>query len=426
MNSWHGRPARAAKKLHGRGANATFHATLMHQINNTQPPDPLRADLKSEWLLDPKITFLNHGSFGCVPKCVFVEQTHWRLRIEADPIEMLGRRRDELLAVSKRAVGTWLCMQPEDFGLVSNATEGINAIIRSMKLGAGDELLTTTHVYHAVRQAMKFIAGQSGSAYREIEIPLPIVSPDAVVDQIVSTLSPRTRLLVVDHVTSPTAVVFPVARIIAECASRGVDVLIDGAHAPGMVPLKVAELGAAYYAGNLHKWACAPKGSAFLWVRPDKQPDIHPLIISHYFGEGFNREFSWQGTRDMSNWLSIGHALAFMSELGWDRVMTHNHAMAAWVQRLLCESWNVAPISPADGSMLGSMATVPLPPPLDRLSQQEVFVLQQRLHDEFKLEVPIVCWGGRIFVRPCCQVNNSADEYRRLVTVVNQLVRETK
>jgi isopenicillin-N epimerase len=395
----------------------------MHQATKLQPPDPIRADLKSEWLLDPKITFLNHGSFGSVPKCVLVEQTRWRLRIEADPIEMLTRRRDELLEVAKKAVGTWLRMEPNDFGLVSNATEGINAVLRSLKLGPGDELLTTTHVYHAVRQAMKYVAVQSGAAYREIEIPLPIESPEVIVEQIANGLSAKTRLLVVDHVTSPTAVVFPVERIVAECASRGVDVLIDGAHAPGMVPLNVADLGAAYYAGNLHKWACAPKGSAFVWVRPDRQPGIHPLIISHFLGEGFAREFSWQGTRDISNWLSIPRALEFMSELGWDRIMSHNHAMATWAQRFLCESWNVDPISPADGSMLGCMATVPLPPPLDHLSESDVHSLQQRLHSEFKLEVPIVCWGGRTFVRPCCQVYNAPEDYQRLRAVVDELTR---
>jgi len=315
-------------------------------------------------------------------------------------------------------------MEPNDFGLVSNATEGINAVLRSLKLGPGDELLTTTHVYHAVRQAMKYVATQSGAAYREIEIPLPIASPDSVVEQIVKGLSAKTRVLVIDHVTSPTAVVFPVERVVAECSSRGVDVLIDGAHAPGMVPLKVAELGAAYYAGNLHKWACAPKGSAFVWVRPDRQPGIHPLIISHFLGEGFAREFSWQGTRDISNWVSIPRALEFMSELGWQRVMAHNHAMAIWVQHFLRESWSVDPISPADGSMLGSMATLPLPPPFDHLSDSDVNSLQQRLHGEFKLEVPIVCWGGRTFVRPCCQVYNAPDEYRRLGAVMCELMRD--
>jgi isopenicillin-N epimerase len=369
-------------------------------------------------MLDPTITFLNHGSFGAVPKCVFVEQTRWRLRVEAEPIELLARRGPGLLEESRRAIGQWLGMRPEDFGLVTNATDGVNAIVRSMDLGAGDELLTTSHVYNAVRQAMKYAASRAGAGYREIEVTLPAQSPEQVFERVVGGLSPKTKLLVIDHITSPTALVFPVEQIAAECARRGVDVLVDGAHAPGMVPLDVPRVGAAYYAGNLHKWACAPKGCGFLWVRPDKQPGVHPLIISHHLGEGFTREFGWQGTRDVSTWLSVPRALQFMAELQWDRVMAHNHAMARWVQQMLCKAWGVAPISPADGSMLGSMASVPLPAPLDYLTEQEAADLQQRLYTHYRLEVPIMLWGGRALIRPCCQVYNSPEEYDQLATVI--------
>lgn len=388
---------------------------------HTFPPPVVRPDLKSEWLLDPRITFLNHGSFGAVPCCVFVEQTRWRLRMEAEPIEFLGRQAAELLAAARKAVGAWLGMGCDDFGFVTNATEGINAVLRSMKLGPGDELLTTTHVYHAVRQAMKYAAGRAGAGYREIDVPLPVTSPGEIAQRVLEGLSPRTKLLIIDHITSPTALVFPVEHIAVECARRGVDLLIDGAHAPGMVPLDVARLGAAYYAGNLHKWACAPKGSGFLWVRPDRQRDVHPLSISHHLGEGFAREFGWQGTRDVSGWLSIPRALQFMSELGWDRIMAHNHAMAAWVQRLLCEAWEVEPVSPLDGSMLGSMATLRLPASLGGMRDEQVRTLQQSLYTEHRIEVPLMCWGGQTFVRPCCQVYNEPAEYRRLAQVISQI-----
>jgi isopenicillin-N epimerase len=381
----------------------------------------LRADLKSEWMLDPTITFLNHGSFGAAPKCVFVEQTRWRMRVEAEPIELLARRGVALLEESRRAVGQWLGMRPEDFGFVTNATEGVNAVLRSMELRAGDELLTTTHVYNAVRQAMKYTAGRAGATYREIEVPLPVQSPGQVVEAIVGGLSPQTKLLVIDHITSPTALIFPVEQIAAECARRGVDVLVDGAHAPGMVPLDVPRVGVAYYAGNLHKWACAPKGCGFLWVRPDRQAGVHPLVISHHLGEGFSREFGWQGTRDVSAWLSVPRALQFMAELGWDGIMGHNHAMARWVQQMLCKAWGVTPISPADGSMLGSMASIPMPPPLDRLTEAEAMDLQQRLYTTHRIEVPIMLWGGRAFIRPCCQVYNTPDEYEQLARVIPAL-----
>ena len=369
-------------------------------------------------MLDPGVAFLNHGSFGATPRCVFEEQNEWRRRIEAEPVEIISRRRAQLLEEGKKPVAAWLGMRPGDFGFVSNATEGVNAVLRSLRLRPGDELLTTNHVYNAIRNAMKYAGRQSGAEYREIDVPLPVRSSEQIAQHVLEGISPRTRLLVIDHVTSPTALIFPVGKIVRECARHGVDVLIDGAHAPGMLPLNVQELGAAYYAGNLHKWACAPRGSGFVWVRPDRQPGIHPLVISHYLDEGFAKEFGWQGTRDLSAWLAIPRAIAFMAELGWERVMSHNHAMAIWAQRLLCERWGVEPISPLDGSLLGSMATVPLPAPLDTLDELRAQELQQRLYSEHRIEAPIMLWGGRAFVRPCCQVYNTPDEYERLARVV--------
>jgi isopenicillin-N epimerase len=176
-------------------------------------------------------------------------------------------------------------MNDADFGFVTNATEGINAVLRSLALQPGDELLTTNHVYHAVRQAMRLMARRAGATMRELEVPFPVQSAEQIQRTVINALSARTRLLVIDHITSPTALVFPMERIIAGCAAAGVDVLVDGAHAPGMVRLDVAKLGATYYAGNLHKWACAPKGSAFLWVTPDRKKEVHPTIVSHYLDE---------------------------------------------------------------------------------------------------------------------------------------------
>ena len=388
----------------------------------TQPPAPLRPDLNSEWLLDDRITFLNHGSFGAVPRCVFEEHNRWRLRIEAEPVELLARRAQDLLRGVKRPIGAWLGMREEDFGLVTNATEGVNTVLRSLDLRPGDELLTTTHVYNAVRQGMKYVAQRAGASYREVDVPLPVSSPEQIARLVLNALSGRTRLLVIDHITSPTALIFPVEAIITGCAQRDVEVLVDGAHAPGMLPLDVQKLGAAYYSGNLHKWACAPKGSGFLWVRPDRQANVHPLVVSHHLGEGFAREFDWQGTRDFGAWLAIPRALQFMADLGWERVIAHNHAMAAWVQQTLCERWGVGPTSPADGSLLGSMASVPLPPPLHALTEPEAQSLQQRLYDEFRIEVPIMRWGGRSLLRPCCQIYNQPAEYQRLGEVIESLV----
>ena len=386
-------------------------------------PSPLRPDLSSEWMLDPRVTFLNHGSFGAVPRKVFDEQTQWRRRIEAEPIELLGRQAQELLAAARQPIGTWLGMNADDFGFVTNATEGVNAVLKSLALEAGDELLTTNHVYNAVRQTMRHTASRWGATYREVELPLPIRSDEEIAATIASQINSRTRLLVVDHVSSPTALVFPVEKIVARCAAQGVDVLVDGAHAPGMLQLNISAIGAAYYAGNLHKWTCAPRGSGFLYVRADRQTNIHPLVISHDLGEGFAREFAWQGTRDISAWLTVPSAIAFMGDLGWDRVMAHNHQMAVFAQQVLCERWNVKPLSPFDGSQIGSMCTVRLPPPLVDLSREAGLRLQQTLYNEHELEVPIVPWGGQTFVRPCFQVYNRAADCERLAQTIESLAR---
>ena len=378
-------------------------------------------------MLRPDITFLNHGSFGAVPRKVFEAQTQWRERIEAEPVELLGRRGVELLDAAKQPLAQLLRMSIDDFGLVTNATEGINAVLRALprERDGRDELLTTTHVYNAVRKAMQFVDERDGMTYREIDVPLPVSSPDDIASYVIGGLSERTRLLVIDHVTSPTALIFPVKQIATECARRGIDVLIDGAHAPGMLDLDVPGIGAAYYAGNLHKWCCAPKGSGFLWVRRDRQKDVHPLIISHHLGEGFKAEFGWQGTRDVSAWLTIPAALQSMNELGWKTVRSHNHALATWANAMLASRLKLPNLSPLDGSLLGSMASFPLPPPLHTMSESQIAQVQQRSYDEYRVEMPLMLWQRRYYFRVSCQVYTTAQDLLRAAEVVEKLASRT-
>lgn len=391
-------------------------------MTRLSPPPPLRENLISEWMLEPDVDFLNHGSFGAVPRAVFEAQTEWRRRIEAAPVEVIARRRLDLIDAAKRPVGEWLGMRSEDFGLVTNATEGVNALLHSLRFGPGDELLSTNHVYNAIRQAMKFTCARSGASYREVEVPLPVRSADDIADRVISSISDRTRLLVIDHVTSPTALIFPVERITAACNERGVDVLIDGAHAPGMIPLDVGGLGATYYTGNLHKWALAPRGAAFLWVRPEKQSQIHPAVVSHHYGEGFCREFSWQGTRDLSAWLAVPSALEFTARLGGAAVREHNHGMAVWAQQLLCDRLHIPePLSPYDGSMLGSMAAVALPGPFAGLSEARAEAFQQSLYSDHRVEVPLMRFGPRLLLRVSCQLYNTPGQYERLAQVIARM-----
>jgi isopenicillin-N epimerase len=386
-------------------------------MGRPQPPEPFSPDIRDQWALREDVAFLNHGSFGAVPRCVLEEQSEWRRRIESEPVELLARRHDALVGSAKRAVGDWLNMRPDDFGLVTNATEGVNAVLRSLDLRRDDVLATTGHVYNAVRQSMRYAAGRAGASYHEIDVPLPVRSAGEVADAVLRGLTSRTRLLVIDHVTSPTGLVFPLDAILSGCAARGVEVLVDGAHAPGMLPLNVqalGEIGATYYAGNLHKWGCAPKGAGFLWVTPRRQADVRPLIISHNLGRGFAREFDWQGTRDVTAWLAVPKALDFMARLGWERVRAHNHAMAVWAHDMLCRRLGVEPISPLDGSFLGSMAALPMPPGGSGMTEDQGRALQQQLYDEHRVEAPLVPWCGRWLVRVSCQVYNTPQEYQRL------------
>ncbi len=397
-------------------------------------------EVASRWMLAPEIAFLNHGSFGALPRDVARAQSHWRQRIEARPIALLGRDCAALLAVARKAVAALINAEPGDIGFTTNATEGVNAYLAGLALGPGDELVATDHVYNAVRQAMQYWAARAGASYREVEIGIPVQGPDEVTRRVLAGVTDRTRLLVVDHVTSPTAIRMPVEAIAAACRDRGVDVLIDGAHAPGMLSVdlkRLATVGVVAYAANLHKWVCAPKGSAFLWVRRDRQATTHPVVISHFLGQGFQAEFGWQGTRDITPWLCAADAIVFLEGLGLARLMDHNHRMARWVGRTLCEAWGVEAISPADGSMLGSMVTVPLPAPLQpgrveggRLTdltsenparRAALERLQAVLLERDRIEVPFIDFGNRWHVRPCCQVYNRVEQYRHLADAVLRL-----
>jgi isopenicillin-N epimerase len=386
-----------------------------------EPPQVLAAECRSGWLLDPDVLFLNHGCFGARRGEVVAAQQSWRDAFERRPVEFLDRKRDELLERTKGAVGAFLGMDPAGFGFVTNATDGVNAVLRSLELGPDDEIATTNHVYNAVRQTMRLLVRRTGAGIVEIDVPLPLAGPDDVASAIADGLTPRTRLLVIDHVTSPTAIRFPIERILAMCAERGIDVLVDGAHAPGMLDLDVDALDAAYYTGNLHKWVCAPPGTAFLHVRADRRDGIHPTVISHFLDEGLAAEFAWQGTRDVSGWLAAATAIETTEALGgWADVQTHNHRLATWAQGFLCRAWDVEANSPADGSMLGSMAAITLPEALRR-GFDTPEAMQARLYDEHRIEVPVFEWADRWILRVSCQAYNGPGDYERLADAVASL-----
>lgn len=386
--------------------------------NDLMPPAPVQAgDLAALFPLDRSYTFLNHGSFGSTPLEVLAAQQSIRAELEARPIEMLDRKMKRMLPEARTRVAKFVGTDPDRLGFVGNATEGVNAVLGSMRWQAGDEVVVVDHVYNAMRQSLRRLARDVGIVIREIDVPLPVRSSSDWIDRVCAAFSARTKLVLIDHITSPTALLVPVRDVVAAARARGIMTLVDGAHTPGSIPLSVDHIGADAYTANLHKWVCTPKGCAFLAVRRGLESSMHPLATSHFFGEGFTREFDWQGTRDFSPWLCAPIAIDFFERFGWERVRAHNHALACWSQRFLCAQWEVEPLSPLDGSMLASMAAVRLPDGVqDRFPSAPA--LQAELYDRHRIEIPIIDWKGRWHCRVSCHLHTTPALVERLSAVV--------
>ncbi len=385
------------------------------------------------WPLDPAVTFLNHGSFGSCPRAVLEFQRGLRDRLERQPVRFFVRELEGLWDESRAALARFLGAEADTLVFVPNATSGVNTVLRSLHLEPGDELLVTNHEYNACRNALDFAAGQGNARVVMAEVPFPIRGEEEVVERILERVTTRTRLALLDHVTSQTGLVLPVQRIVRELAERGVDSLIDGAHAPGMVPLTLREIGAAYYTGNCHKWLCAPKGAAFLCVRHDRQERIRPLVISHGANSPrtdrsrFLIEFGWMGTGDPSAWLSVPEALRFMGTLlpgGWPEVMRRNRELALAARRILCGALRIE--LPIPDKFIGSLVSLPLPDATDATpSKSPLYLdpLQDKLLAEHGIEVPIIPWPAppKRLLRISAQLYNSLPQYERLAGALRAL-----
>jgi len=391
--------------------------------------------MKENWLLDPTIAFLNHGSFGATPKLVLAKQSEWRERMEREPVLFLARQIDELLEGVRQELAVFLNADPAGIALVNNATSGINAVLRSLDLDQHDELLVTNHEYNASRNTLDFAAGLAGAKVVVVEIPFPITSPDVVVERVLEKITNRTRLLLIDHVTSQTGLVFPVERIVAELNARGIDTLIDGAHAPGMLDLDLRAVGAAYYTGNLHKWVCAPKGAAFLYVRENRRASVRPTSISH--GASSDRrdrsryliEFDWTGTDDPTAILSAPESLRVMASLvdgGWPEIRSRNRALALRARDILVDALQIE--KPAPDEMIGSLAAVPIPDsPYATHSLFGNDPIQDVLFEKYRIEVPVMLWPQppKRVLRISAQLYNEPAEYERLADALrSEIARE--
>jgi isopenicillin-N epimerase len=375
----------------------------------------LSASLRDAFLLERGVAHLNHGSYGATPRVVLAAAEAWRQRMEAQPGRFMQRELPALLRKAATRLAVFLGAAGEDLVFVENATAGVNAVLRSLDFRPGDELLTTSHVYGAVRKAMHHVVSRAGAAVVEVRVPFPLSGEDEIVAAVTQRLSPKTRLLVIDHITSPTALVLPVARLAAAAKARGIMVLVDGAHAPGSLALDIPALGVDAYIGNCHKWLFAPKSCAFLWAAPAMQASLHPLVISHRYGDGFLAEFDWTGTRDPGTWLAVETALDFVDTIGADLLRQRNNALRHEAAALLCERWGVEP--PAPPGLLVAMATLPLPhgafaalpPTLDSAK-----TIRAHLWEKHRIEVPAVAFADRLWIRISAQIYNDIADYRCL------------
>jgi isopenicillin-N epimerase len=385
------------------------------------------------WRLDPDVAFLNHGSFGACPIPVLEAQTRLRDRLERGPVQFLLRELDELATSARAETATFVGVDPDDLVFVPNATTGVNTILRSLSFEAGDELLTTSHEYNACRNAMDFVAGRSGARVVAVDVPFPVGSSDEVVERLLDGASDRTRIAVVDHITSLTGMVMPITRIVRALAERGIDTLVDGAHGPGMVPLDITHIAPAYYTGNCHKWLCTPKGAAILYVRRDLQPSIRPLAISHGANSKrtdvsrFQLEFGWTGTVDPTSCLCIPESIRFMGSLlpgGWPELMERNRDLALRARRLLCEAVGVGPACPDE--MIGTLASVPLSEGTYHFTTTslEFDELDTVLREEYGFEVPVLAYppGPASIIRVAAQIYNTTEQYAALADTLKMLL----
>lgn len=377
--------------------------------------------LRGHWLLEEDMDFLNHGSFGAAPREVLAAQSAWRERLERQPVRfMIEELPGELRAVANE-LGEFLGAEGSDLVFQDNATSAVNAVLHSRDWQPGEEILLCPHAYLAIRNAAHYTAQRHGLTVRDFAVPLPHPGSEAILQAFAAALNERTRLAIIDHVSSPLSLIYPVGEMVALCRERGVAVLVDGAHAPGMLPLDLDQLDADWYTGNCHKWLFAPKGCAFLWSAPRVQETTHPLAISLHWGKGYTAEFDWMGTRDPSAWLALHAALRFTRDLDVEALRDHNNRLAEQAGDMLGAAWD----TPVYGTpeSLAAMRTLAVP-----TRAAATLDNAKRLHDALwqreRIEVPVFPVAEKLCLRLSAQAYNQLDDYRRLADAIPALAAE--
>ncbi|MHB2167637.1 aminotransferase class V-fold PLP-dependent enzyme [Alsobacter sp. R-9] len=375
------------------------------------------------WALEEGITFLNHGSYGATPRDVTAEADRWRARLESQPVRFFN---DELPAAIRHAatrLAGFVGVPADRLGFVENASDGTNAVLRSVRWREGDEILTTSHVYNAVRKNLAWLASMTGIVAVEAQVPFPTPDGQCVVDAIERAITPRTRLILVDHIASASAVVLPLPSIVALARAHGIPVLVDGAHGPGMMDLDIEALGADWYVGNCHKWLCSPKGSAFIAVSANPAWEVHPTVISHNYGQGFAAEFDKIGTRDYAPWLATPAAIAFHERLGGPALRARNMELARrHAVRLATE---LGTDTGAPTALFGSIATIRLP--WDGPADWDVArLLRQRLWERHRIEMHVTALAGALWARISAAAYNEDDDYAGLAPALKDTLSATR
>lgn len=383
--------------------------------------------MKELFLLDPTVTFLNHGSFGATPRPVFEAYQRWQLLMERQPVAFVTEQMTPAFEMARNALGAYIGADPQDVVYIPNATFGVNVIGRSLianELKPGDEVLTTDHEYGACNNVWHYLAERHGFVYKKQPISLPALNPDTIVEELWQGVTERTRLIYLSHITSATGLCLPVEKIVARAKAQGILTFIDGAHAPGQVPLNMEALGVDFYSGNLHKWLCAPKGAAFLYTRRERQSLIEPVLLSWGwgpekvldFGSDYLNKLQFFGTDDFSSYYAVPAAIQFQAEHDWDAVRQECHSITRQAMHHLCDLMGTEPLYADDQGFYHQMATMWLPP------QPDVMAFKQKLYADYRIEIPCGTWQERQTIRISIQGYNSWEDVEKLESALKVML----
>ena len=377
------------------------------------------SNLKHQFMLDPNVTFLNHGSFGACVKPVYENLLEWQTKMEQEPVKFFDDILFNALKASRRALGNYVGCSPDDLVYFPNPTTAINAVARSLKLKPGEEVLSTNHIYGALNRSWKYICAEKKARFIKVDIPFPIQSKEEFLDCFFNAVTNQTKVIFLSHITSMTAMKFPVEEVIQFSKEKKILTIIDGAHVPGHISLNIKKLDADIYTGACHKWMCTPKGISFLYVRKEIQENVHPLVISWGWesenpgSSKFLDWHEWQGTRDMSAFLTVPAAVKFMDDNDWPNVSRKCREMVIQTRNQLLNYLNISPPCPDD--WLGQMASIPLP-------FNDAVEIKNALLNKYHIQVPIFTWEGKVYLRYSIQAYNSESDLEKLLSAIKELL----